>query len=88
MSVRALSFGAVAAAYEQFRPAYPTELVDAVIKYTAQPIRTALEIGAGTGRHPAYSLSAGSPSLRPSLTPMSGRRRTGIMRASVHVDCG
>lgn len=50
MSVRALSFGAVAAAYEQFRPAYPTELVDAVIKYTAQPIRTALEIGAGTGK--------------------------------------
>lgn len=50
MPVRALSFGAVAAAYEQFRPPYPTGVVDTVITYAAQPIRTALEIGAGTGK--------------------------------------
>jgi trans-aconitate methyltransferase len=47
---RALSFGAVAAAYERFRPAYPAELFDTVARYASEPIRTALEIGAGTGK--------------------------------------
>jgi SAM-dependent methyltransferase len=50
MSSRALSFGAVAASYERFRPGYPTELVDAVMEYAGGPVRTALEIGAGTGK--------------------------------------
>lgn len=50
MEERALSFGAVAAAYERFRPGYPDELVDEVLAYAARPIRSALEIGAGTGK--------------------------------------
>ena len=50
MSARALSFGAVAEAYERFRPGYPAELVDLVVAYARRPIRTALEIGAGTGK--------------------------------------
>lgn len=50
MSQRALSFGAVAAAYERFRPGYPNELVDQVLAYAGRPVRTALEIGAGTGK--------------------------------------
>lgn len=50
MSDRALSFGAVAAAYERFRPGYPVELLDTVVSYAGQPIRTALEVGAGTGK--------------------------------------
>ncbi|KAB1911193.1 trans-aconitate 2-methyltransferase [Micromonospora sp. AMSO31t] len=50
MSGRALSFGAVAEAYERFRPGYPVELFDLVLAYAGQPIRTALEIGAGTGK--------------------------------------
>ena len=50
MSVRALSFGAVAQAYERFRPGYPAELFDTVMTYAGQPVRTALEIGAGTGK--------------------------------------
>jgi len=50
MSGRALSFGAVAEAYERFRPGYPVELFDRVMTYAGQPIRTALEIGAGTGK--------------------------------------
>ena len=50
MSGRARSFGAVAAAYERFRPGYPSALVDAVMKYASTPIRAALEIGAGTGK--------------------------------------
>ena len=50
MTGRALSFGTVAAAYEQFRPGYPDELVDEVLAYAGRPIRTALEIGAGTGK--------------------------------------
>ena len=50
MSERALSFGAVAVAYERFRPGYPDELVDEVLAYARRPVRTALEIGAGTGK--------------------------------------
>jgi SAM-dependent methyltransferase len=50
MSSRALSFGVRAAAYERFRPGYPAELVDMVMTYAGQPVRTALEIGAGTGK--------------------------------------
>ncbi len=49
MSGRALSFGAMAEAYERFRPGYPPELVDMVVAYAGQPVRTALEVGAGTG---------------------------------------
>jgi SAM-dependent methyltransferase len=50
MSSRALSFGAVAEAYERFRPGYPVELFDLVMAYAGRPVRTALEIGAGTGK--------------------------------------
>ncbi|GLY24278.1 class I SAM-dependent methyltransferase [Micromonospora sp. NBRC 101691] len=50
MSGRALRFGAVAEAYERFRPGYPPELLDMVLEYAGQPVRTALEIGAGTGK--------------------------------------
>jgi SAM-dependent methyltransferase len=50
MSGRALSFGVVAEAYERFRPGYPVELVDMVMTYAGRPVRTALEIGAGTGK--------------------------------------
>ena len=50
MSSRALSFGAMAAAYERFRPGYPGELADLVLTYAGRPVRTAIEIGAGTGK--------------------------------------
>ncbi|MFF3513153.1 class I SAM-dependent methyltransferase [Streptomyces sp. NPDC002573] len=50
MADRALSFGAMAEAYERFRPGYPVELFDMVLAYADQPVRTALEIGAGTGK--------------------------------------
>ncbi len=50
MSGRALSFGVIAEAYERFRPGYPVELVDLVMTYAGAPVRTALEIGAGTGK--------------------------------------
>jgi SAM-dependent methyltransferase len=50
MSARALSFGARAAAYERFRPAYPEEVFAVVAAYAGRPIRTALEFGAGTGK--------------------------------------
>ncbi|MFI5845982.1 class I SAM-dependent methyltransferase [Catenuloplanes sp. NPDC051500] len=48
--MRALSFGAVAEAYERFRPGYSDEVVEAVLGYAGRPVRTALEIGAGTGK--------------------------------------
>lgn len=40
----------MASAYERFRPDYPDELVDQVVGYAGRPVRTALEIGAGTGK--------------------------------------
>src|SRR6266487_2050591 len=45
-----MSFGVMAEAYERFRPGYPVELVDVVMRNAGQPVRTALEIGAGTGK--------------------------------------
>lgn len=50
MSERALSFGSVAAAYERFRPGYPDAVTDLLLDYAGRPLRTALEIGAGTGK--------------------------------------
>jgi SAM-dependent methyltransferase len=50
MVERGLSFGAVAAAYERYRPGYPVELLELVMAYAGGPVRTALEIGAGTGK--------------------------------------
>jgi SAM-dependent methyltransferase len=50
MVERALSFGSAASDYEQFRLGYPDELVDEVLAYAGRPVRTALEIGAGTGK--------------------------------------
>lgn len=50
MVERALTFGSAASTYEKFRPGYPDELVDEVLAYARRPIRTALEIGAGTGK--------------------------------------
>jgi SAM-dependent methyltransferase len=50
VSSRALSFGVMAEAYERFRPGYPAEVFDLVMTYAGQPVRTALEIGAGTGQ--------------------------------------
>jgi SAM-dependent methyltransferase len=46
-SIRARSFGAVAANYDKFRPRYPDQLVDDVVAML--PGRRVLEIGAGTG---------------------------------------
>lgn len=48
--LRALSFGAVATAYERYRLGYPDRLADEVLGYARTPVRTALEIGAGTGK--------------------------------------
>lgn len=50
MPTRARSFGAVAEAYERFRPGYPDELAELVTAYAGRPVRSALEIGAGTGK--------------------------------------
>ena len=50
MSGRALSFGVIAEAYERFRPGYPPALFDTVMAYAGHPVRTALEVGAGTGK--------------------------------------
>lgn len=50
MTERALSFGSVAVAYERYRLGYPARIVEEVTAYARTPIRTALEIGAGTGK--------------------------------------
>ena len=50
MTTRALTFGSVAPRYERFRLGYPQELVDEVLAFADGPVRTALEIGAGTGK--------------------------------------
>jgi len=47
---RGLLFGTAAEAYERFRPGYPDEVVDRTLRYAAQPVGTAVEIGAGSGK--------------------------------------
>lgn len=59
MSGRALSFGVMAEAYERFRPGYPVDLFEKVMAYAGQPVRTALEIGAGTGKATRLFAQAG-----------------------------
>jgi len=49
-TVRGLLFGSVAECYERYRLDYPNELVDIVLRYAGRPVRTALEVGAGTGK--------------------------------------
>ncbi len=48
--MRGVSFGSAAEQYERYRLAYPDELVDAVLQYAGRPVRSALEVGAGTGK--------------------------------------
>jgi len=48
--VRGLSFGSVANQYERYRLDYPGELVDVVVRYAGAPLRSALVVGAGTGK--------------------------------------
>ncbi|MFC6704431.1 class I SAM-dependent methyltransferase [Flexivirga alba] len=66
---RSRSFGAVAAAYERYRPEYPDRIAELVQAYAETPVRTALELGAGTGkatnvfaRH-GISVTASDPDL-------------------------
>lgn len=40
----------MAAAYERYRPEYPDVLVQLILEYADGPVRTALELGAGTGK--------------------------------------
>jgi len=48
--VRGLLFGSIAEPYERYRLDYPDEVVDAVLQYAGRPVRSALEVGAGTGK--------------------------------------
>jgi SAM-dependent methyltransferase len=45
-----LLFGAAAESYERFRLGYPDEVVDRTLDYAARPLRTAIEVGSGTGK--------------------------------------
>lgn len=47
---RGLVFGTVAETYERFRLGYPDEVVERTVRYAGTPVRTALEVGAGTGK--------------------------------------
>jgi hypothetical protein len=39
-----------AESYERFRPGYPDEIVDRALSYAGRPVRTAVELGAATGK--------------------------------------
>ncbi len=49
-SLRRLSFGPVADAYDRIRPDYPAALFDDVLGYARAPLDRVLEVGAGTGK--------------------------------------
>lgn len=50
MSDPALLFGPAADAYERHRLGYPDAVADLTLAYATPPVRTALEVGAGTGK--------------------------------------
>ena len=52
---QATSFGAAAATYERGRPPYPAEAVDWLLPLGATRV---LDLGAGTGKLPASSMTA------------------------------
>lgn len=56
---RGLTFGSAAEAYERFRLGYPEALVDRVLGHATRPVRSALEIGAGTGKATRLFAAAG-----------------------------
>ncbi len=45
--------------YERYRLGYPDELVDAVVHYAGGPLRSTLEVGAGTGKSTRLFASRG-----------------------------
>jgi len=47
---RGLVFGTAAETYERFRLGYPDEVVERTLRYVGTPVRTAVEVGAGTGK--------------------------------------
>ena len=47
---RGLLFGTAAESYERFRLGYHDEVVDGTLEYAGRPVRSALEVGAGTGK--------------------------------------
>jgi len=51
----------MAAAYERYRPEYPDVLVQLIGEYADAPIRTALELGAGTGKATRLLVQHGIP---------------------------
>ena len=42
--------GLAADSYERYRPGYPDEVVERTLRYAGRPVRSALEIDAGTGK--------------------------------------
>lgn len=47
---RGLLFGTAAESYERFRLGYPDKVVDRTLAYAGRPVRSAVEVGAGTGK--------------------------------------
>ncbi len=56
---RGLLFGTSAESYERFRPGYPDEVVDRTLAYAGRPVRSAVEVGAGTGKATRAFVSRG-----------------------------
>lgn len=87
---RRLSFGSVAEDYERYRLGYPDQVADTVFAYARRPVRTAVEIGAGTGK--ATRLFAGRgvavTALEPDPDMLSVLQRTtaGLSVTSVRVE--
>lgn len=57
--IRGLTFGSAAAAYDRYRLGYPAQIVDQVVGHATRPVRSALEIGAGTGKATHLFAAAG-----------------------------
>ncbi|WP_328721105.1 class I SAM-dependent methyltransferase [Streptomyces sp. NBC_00247] len=83
-------FGEAAEAYEDGRPGYAEELVAQVLEYAALGDRTALEVGAGTGKATGLFAARGVPvvCVEPDARMAEVLRRTTDAYPHVQVEVG
>jgi len=69
---RGLTFGSAAEHYERYRPGYPQEVIDLLLTTVGGPVRTAMEIGAGTGKATRLVAVHGVPVTAVEPDPLMG----------------
>src|SRR5215211_7921036 len=86
---RGLLVAAAAESYERFRLGYPDEVVDRTLAYAGRPVRTAVEVGSGTGKATRAFASRGIriTALEPDPSMFTVLRRESVAMPVTPVHC-